>query len=206
MTKFSRQFVPDLASISLSKYQPMSSVAFSADRPFTLIDTPFQLTVEIVDEWLGDIIVELCEDIDDGVEGVIACRRHPFDFLRKTREMLGRNARGRQRAHLDLCVGQFHVVEDTKDDIEEFDPPTLIERFTVVFHDFKHHCQGSRDRTFVLHPLGETFDSTCLVLTSSLQRLIIQDNSNRTGNHPLTHTRSSSDTLTKSSAACSRNT
>ena len=122
----------------------MNSVVFPRLSTVTLIDTPSQLTVEIIDQWLGDVIVELCEDIDNGVQRVIARRRHPFDFLQKTREVFYRRATGHERAHFNLCVGQFHVVEDAKDDVEEFDPPTLIEGFTVVFHDFKHHCQGSR--------------------------------------------------------------
>lgn len=121
---------------------------------------------------------------------------------------VGRNdrSRGHRRAHLDLCVGKFHIVEDAKHNLEEFDPPVLSESLAVRLHNLKHHGQRSRTAPKSEPPAVVVAEriNVYLVLTSSLHRLMMHESSKRMGNHPFTQMRSSSETLIRSSPACSR--
>jgi hypothetical protein len=88
---------------------------------FTLIDTPFQLTIEITNQRFRYIIIELCENIDNSVQCMIACCCHPFDFLQQQRQQSSLYSDRHETdvfSHFDLCIGQFHIIKYTKDNIE----------------------------------------------------------------------------------------
>ena len=105
MTKFSRQFVPDLARMSLSKRQRVKGIELLLS--LTLIDTPLQLRVEIIHQWLGDIVIELGKNVDNRVESMIARGGHPFDFLQSDRAVI-RRRKEREVRHTSIWVsGSF---------------------------------------------------------------------------------------------------
>lgn len=100
MTRFSRQLVPERASCSLStggresvkkqkqkKLQDDRRLRHSDGGTFwrlspTLPDAPLQLREDVGQQDLAERLVELGEDVADGVQRVVACRRHPLSFLR----------------------------------------------------------------------------------------------------------------------------
>jgi len=66
----------------------------------TLLNTPMQLGEELLQQQMTKNIEILREDINNSVQGVVACGRHPFGLLGDV-------------------LRQFHVVEDTEDHIED---------------------------------------------------------------------------------------
>ena len=50
ITKFSKQFIPDFAKMSLSTTEQDPSPEISSCLSITLIDTPFQLAIEIINQ------------------------------------------------------------------------------------------------------------------------------------------------------------
>jgi len=47
----------------------------------TLPDAPLQLREDVLQQDLAERLVELREHVTDGVQGVVARRRHPLGFL-----------------------------------------------------------------------------------------------------------------------------
>lgn len=61
--------------------------------PPTLPDAPLQLREDVGQQDLAERLVELSEDVADGVEGVVARGRHPLGFLEAVgRQMTDVNA------------------------------------------------------------------------------------------------------------------
>lgn len=52
----------------------------------TLLDTPLQLCEDIFQQDFTEGLVKLCKHVTDGVQSVVARRRHPLSFLQTKRD------------------------------------------------------------------------------------------------------------------------
>lgn len=103
MTRFSRQLVPERASCSLSAKVDSETERRRRDQnertlgggggcgavwqtPPTLPDAPLQLREDVGQQDLAEGLVELSEDVADGVEGVVTRGGHPLGFLKAGRQ------------------------------------------------------------------------------------------------------------------------
>ena len=159
------------------------------------------MSIKIINHCFGYIIIELCEYINNGIECVITCCCHPFDFLYNWKNYLKISSFER-----NVLLQFVYQVISYYRRFEKRHWIILATNFECMYRRNSSWFQTSQSTlwNFLVKRSSNGLLNFYLVRTSNLHRLIMQDNSNRTGNQPFTQTRSSSGTLIKSSPACSR--
>lgn len=133
----------------------------------TLLDTPVELSQDVIKQDVTEGLKILGEDITDGIQCMVAGGGHPLCFLQvkhnlceffffliytRTKNTMQRQSlttrgpkqtllRTKQLLYLSLLLRKLHVVKDPEDNSEQVLPPVFLEGVAIGLHHFKHHCQ-----------------------------------------------------------------